>query len=95
MEWLGTVDTDADTALSDCRRDSDPDKVEKASQWLLQFLAKFAYPSEEVAEAGKAAGYTRNNLFEAKKKIGNDRIKASNHGRFGGVWHWGLGEPAT
>jgi hypothetical protein len=93
------VDTDADTALGEAaKRDRGPSKADEAIPWLLEFLAEYAYPSEEVIAAGNEAGFNRDTLVAAKKKLKaenapDSRVHASNKGRFGGVWHWGIGNP--
>jgi hypothetical protein len=93
VAWHGHVDIDADAALAEtARQGRGPGKAERAGEWLENFLGEYAYPSAELMEAGRQAGFTRDNLFAAKKKL-DKKVRASNHGRFGNEWHWGLGDP--
>jgi hypothetical protein len=95
LEWLGTVNADADQVLSDkARRDREPGKVDQAAAWLGKFLERYAYPNDEAFAAGEAAGYTRDNLWRAKSKLGG-KIRASNRGAYQGKWHWGPGDPLS
>jgi hypothetical protein len=96
LEWLGAVTVDADAALAEtAKHDRDPNKVDRAAEWLEKFLAQYAYPSDEIAAAGKEAGFTKDNLYRAKEKLGKDKICASNRGVFQGQWHWGSGAPSN
>jgi hypothetical protein len=94
IEWEGTVDADADRVLSaHDRREREGGRSERAAEWLQQFLAEFAYPSEEILARGKDAGFSRNALFAAKKVLG---IAASNRVKgVGGPWYWGLSDPSS
>jgi hypothetical protein len=95
IEWLGEVDTDADSALADnARRDRGGNKVDQAAEWLVEFLAEYAYPSAEVFAAAEKAGFTRDNIYRAKGKV-EGKVTASNRGAFQGAWHWGLGHYST
>lgn len=44
--------------------------VEACADWLKTFLAKEAYPSEEITWAAEAAGFTFDNLKRAKIRLG-------------------------
>jgi hypothetical protein len=95
IKWLGATDADADDLLAgQSRKDRGPNKVDAAAEWLLVFLQEFAYPSSEIFAAGKAAGFTEDNLYRAKAKLGKDTIGAQKRG-FQGVWWWGPGNPNT
>jgi hypothetical protein len=83
IQWEGQVDDSADDVLGE-RRSA---RADEAADWLKTFLAEFAYPSEEIIEAGKKAGLSRNSLFEGKKKL---EIKASKYS-YDGDWWWGIG----
>lgn len=94
IHWLGKTDTDADSAMGERRQKAgDSLKVDRCAEWLQQFLAVHAYPSEEVFTAAESAGFNQDNCYRAKGKL-NGKVKAKNNG-FGGVWHWGLGDPAS
>jgi hypothetical protein len=90
IEWLGSVDDSADDVLGETPVRMK--RAEEAASWLNTFLAKHAYPSEEILAAGEKAGFSRKNLFDAKREAG---IKASNKGSFMGQWWWGLGDVAN
>jgi hypothetical protein len=92
IQWLGRVDAEADQVLSEQSRRW-TSKVNKAAEWLEEFLAEYAYPSEEVFEAGKEAGFTQDNLTRAKGKL-SGKIVAKCVG-FQGKWWWGTGDPST
>src|SRR5262249_4353839 len=92
-EFQGFVSADPDDVLARAQKaDRGPDKADQAAEWLLKLLEKYASPAKEVIQAAEGAGFTRNTMFAAKKKL-EPRVKASNRGRFGGEWHWGLGDP--
>jgi hypothetical protein len=93
IRWLGFTDADADDVLADqARKSGGGNKVKDAEAWLLNFLDEFAYPSEEIFEAGKNAGFTKDNFYRAKKNLG-DEIKARSRG-FQEEWWWGRGDPS-
>jgi hypothetical protein len=91
IAWIGETDTVADDALAKSREGKGQNKVEAARDWLKQFLARFAYPSLEVWQAGEKAGFSRQNLFEAKKLL--PFIRAIKKGFERGCWWWGTGAP--
>jgi hypothetical protein len=94
IEWLGTVDVDAEQVLSEqARRQRDPNKVEKCMEWLKQFLASYAFPSDEILAAAKKEGFTFDNLKEAKAKLKDNGLRHSNRGRLAGDWWSGFGDP--
>jgi hypothetical protein len=85
--WQGPVEIDADEAMAAAeKKDKEPNKVARAAQWLQEFLAKHAYPSDEVFKAGEHAGFTKDNVYKAKEQLG-DAVRASNRGSFRGKWH--------
>src|SRR5262249_33598487 len=58
-EWLGRVDDDPDAVMSQAaRKERDPSRVDACAEWLEQFLEGYAYPSDEIRQAAKEAGYT-------------------------------------
>jgi hypothetical protein len=96
IEWLGAVDVDADRVLGEqARRDGGPNKVERAMEWLTEFLASYAYPSDEIKAAAKEAGFTFDNLKEAKARLKEKGLHNSNKAEFGGGWWSGFGAPES
>lgn len=96
IQWGDPTDADADAVLRDAaRQERGPSKVDQAAEWLLKFLAQYAYPSSELDAASREEGFTFDNLNRAKRKIGKEKIRASNRGAFQGVWWWGPGDPKT
>jgi hypothetical protein len=96
VEWLGPVDVDADEVMAaHAKAERGPNKVDNAADWLKQFLDKFAYPSEEIFKACRATGFTKDNIYRAKAKLGKQTIRASNSKQLSpdGAWWWGLGDP--
>jgi hypothetical protein len=95
IAWRGETDEDADEVLAEqARRDrGGSNKVEKAAEWVEHFLSESAYPSDEIVEAGKQAGYTFDNIKEAKALLKTKGLRSSNRGRFQGQWWSGFGEP--
>jgi hypothetical protein len=94
LEWLGKVDADPDRLFSDLsRRDRGPRKVQQASEWLKQFLATYAYPSDEILAAARKEDFTFDNVKEAKVVLKAEGLRSSNRGRFQGDWWSGFGDP--
>src|SRR5262249_6158630 len=94
VRWLGPVNVDPDTALGEAaKNDRGPTKVEQAAAWVKEFLAVCAYPSDEIVTAAKAAGFTFDNVKEAKARLKADGLRNSNKGRFQGEWWNGFGDP--
>jgi DNA primase len=94
LEWEGEVDATADDQLADAQRsERGPNKVEKCTEWLKQFLAEYAYPSDEIKAAASKAGFSFDNLKQAKKILKSDGLVSTNQGTFGGVWWNGFGRP--
>jgi hypothetical protein len=93
VKWGGPVDATADAVFAAARRADEPGKVEKAAAWLAAFLKDHAYPSQEIVDAGKAAGFTFDNIKEAKVRLKEKGLQSSNKGRFQGEWWTGFGHP--
>jgi hypothetical protein len=93
VEWEeGQVDADADDILCEAARQGrNTGKVQEAAEWLDGLLAKYAYPSREIMTKGAEEGFTKDNLYRAKK-LRDGTIRASNK-RFQGEWLWGIGDP--
>lgn len=86
--FLGEVEMDADQALSSAtdhgRRG--PKSARECEQWLRDYLGDHAHPCSEVFQAGKVAGWSRNQLYRAKDAIGANTAKQG----WAGGWVWGL-----
>jgi hypothetical protein len=93
--WEGEAGVTADEALGEAAgRRPRQSKVELATEWLRQFLARYAYPSDEIQAAAVKAGFTFDNIKEAKALLKAEGLHNSNMGRFQGRWWSGFGDPA-
>jgi hypothetical protein len=89
VAWDGTTEVDADTAVSAATKSGDGgSKVDAAMVWLREYLAEYARSSDDVIGAGRDAGFSRDTLFKARKKM-NGQVESSNLGL--PHWYWGLG----
>jgi hypothetical protein len=94
LRWEGETDATADNQLADAMRaERGPKKTERCAAWMKTFLAKYAYPSDEILAAAKEQGYTFDNVKEAKATLKEDGLRSTNRGEFQGVWWCGFGEP--
>lgn len=94
--WKGeSTFTADDLVTSKEKKERDPTKIEQAMAWIKQALGEYAWPSDELSKAGKAAGFTFDNLKEAKTRLKAEGYTASNMGRFRGIWWYGKGKPDT
>lgn len=96
-EWLGRTDDDPDAVMAQAaRKERGPGRVDECAVWLEKFLANYAHPSDEIQKAAEAAGFTFDNLKDAKKKLKEGKgLHNSNKGRFQGKWWSGFGESST
>jgi archaellum biogenesis ATPase FlaH len=74
---------------------TDASKVEKCKEWLKQFLAQYAYPSDEITAAGKAAGFTFDNVKTAREQLKSEDLHSSNRNTYQGKWWVGFGEQTS
>jgi len=86
---------DVNEVMKAAGKRKDPNKVEKCVAWLRELLKNYAYPSDEILKSGKAAGFTFDNIKEAKALLKNDGLKNSNRDQFQGAWWSGFGDPAS
>ncbi|MBP3958427.1 AAA family ATPase [Gemmata sp. G18] len=92
VRFFTAVSMDADTALKAKKQDGT--KVERCKEWLKTFLAKYAFPSNEIMEAAKKASFTFDNVKEAKSQLKSEgALWNHNLGKVRGEWWSGLGEP--
>lgn len=91
VEWeQGNVALSADDVVGrDGQNGASPSKVERAGDWLAQFLDRGPRESDEIFAAGLQAGHKKDSLYAAKQK----RQIAARPNGFGGAWRWGLGDP--
>jgi hypothetical protein len=76
------------------RAGSEPNKVARCVEFLRQFLKDFAFPSDEIIAAAKAADFTSDNVTKAKTILKKEcGLRNSNMGRLRGVWWSGFGHP--
>lgn len=93
IEWKGVSTADADQAIDQAgQRDRGSSKVGHAAEWLEKFLSDGACPQKDIFDAARSAGFGRDTVYKAQKES-SGRIQASNRGRFGGIWYWGIGRP--
>jgi putative DNA primase/helicase len=92
VEWEGeTIRMTANEALARDQEDEAPApkrrrRAEDAADWLAaQFPDGMGVPSKEILARGKAAGFSRDALFEAKKELG---IGARKQPGGDGGWAW-------
>jgi len=90
FEVAMTVDPDATLKA----KKADGTKVQKCKDWLKQFLAMYAYPSDEILAAAKSNGFTFDNLKEAKAELKRDGVIYHSNSQFPGGWWSGPGIPA-
>jgi hypothetical protein len=89
IEWLGEVDTTADEAMA---RVSKPRSV-VASDWLKErFAEKREWPSDDLFRAAKAAGVSRDAVFEAKHKLNLPKARKVTHENGNTEWVWWVPE---
>lgn len=73
-------------------------KVEACMAWLKEFLDKWAYPSKEIADASRVAGFSFDALKQAKARLGRDGTGELTNANLGGKdsteWWSGLGPVA-
>jgi hypothetical protein len=93
VRFDAAVSMDADEALK--AKKADATKVAKCTEWLRAFLAKYAFPSEEILAAAKSAGYTFDNLKEAKAELKRGGVISHSNSIFPGGWWSGPGIPAS
>lgn len=93
VEWSGGCDLPADELLAAREKSKDGNRVQNCANWLKQFLRGYAWPSKEIETAAKQAGFTFDNLKEAKARLKGDGLRHSNRGRFQGEWWTGFGAP--
>lgn len=71
--------------------------VEACADWLKEFLATEAYPSDEITEAARQKGHSFNSLKMAKNRLGSKGTGEITHHNFStnGVADWwsGIGQP--
>lgn len=70
-------------------------KLEQCKAWLKEFLREYAYPSAEITEAGRAAGFAPTTIRDAKVALGSKGTGEVTHRNFGGDlsndWWSGIG----
>jgi energy-coupling factor transporter ATP-binding protein EcfA2 len=89
------VKVDPNEATAPKGKRADMNKVEKCAEWIKDLLREHAYPSQEIVDAAKLAGFTFDNVTKAKTRLKKDGLQNSNMGRLRGVWWSGFGHPAT
>jgi hypothetical protein len=89
VDWQ---ESDADAEAM--QRDRGPSKVERCCEWLKEFLREYAFPDKELLTAAKQAGFTFDNLKNAKVRLRQDNPPLRSAAKqFRGVWWNGFGDP--
>jgi hypothetical protein len=65
-------------------------KVDQCCKWILQFLADYAHPANELDIAAKAAGHSPSAVRDAKQKLGRNGTGAICFEKKGEQWWTGL-----
>ncbi|GAA1951168.1 AAA family ATPase [Microbacterium deminutum] len=90
VEWLGESDVSAADLIARTYSDGDADDRNAAQQFVLDYLhGREAWEANagEVLKAGRAAGFSDNELKHARRRSRNPRIE-STKSAFGGAWVW-------
>ena len=98
---LGISNCDADGILGSSQS-TEPKankRVEPCMDWILAFLAEYAYPSDEVKAACIAAEFSKSTYIEACRRLGrngNGKVESNNRRPISddGEWWMGIGEPS-
>ncbi len=92
LEFEGNVRADADRMMA-TKQPQDKNKVARCREWIKEFLAKYAYPSGEILDAAKAAGFTFDNVKQAKAELRADGLHNRKADGLNGEWWSGFGDP--
>jgi hypothetical protein len=96
VRWLGEVTTDADSLFAAAAREAKAGpKVKACMEWIMKFLATYAYSSDEIVKAAKDEGFTFDNVKVAKNQLKEKGLNNSNRATFQGNWWSGFGDPLT
>jgi hypothetical protein len=87
----GNVKADADQVMGG--KPNDKTKVDRCCSWLKEFLNQYAYPSAEINDAAKKAGFTTDNVFKAKAKLKTDGLRNRKAEGLNAEWWSGFGDP--
>jgi len=94
------VAADADRVMGGKGTDGDGrrEKRQKCIAWLVEVLADFAFPSEEIFVAGKAAGFSDDLVYASRKEFNGskpdpEQIWAVKKNDWDGRHWWGFNSP--
>lgn len=98
FRWTLGPSSDRIDTLGRADKGAGSNKVEQCCVWLREFLKAYAFPSSEIVEAGKKAGFSFSAVRDAKTAMGRDgtgEVAARNFGsgRTANDWWNGLGPP--
>jgi hypothetical protein len=91
VAWHGTTTTTADDVWG---KKHEPNKAGLCAEWMRQFLAQYAYPSDEIEKAAYGQKFTLDHVKRAKAKLKEEGLCGKKDG-FQGRWWNGFGDPAT
>jgi len=93
VEWIGTSNHDARALLADRGDDDDEPGGNPAAAFIFDYLMRDNVggeaPAGDVLKAGKAAGFSDNDLKHARSRARRPRI-ASRKAGMGGGWVWAI-----
>lgn len=94
-EWLGRTEVTADEALAPAVKDRHPTKVNRCVTWVRNYL-QTSGPClvTGLEEAGEKAGFTKDNIKEARRVLKAEGLRSRNIGQ-AGRWYVGFDDPAT
>lgn len=89
VRWIEELRGSAKTLLSSVEADVGPEDADEVSAFVLDLLSDGPKLSNEIFSAGRASGYSKDQLKRAKQKLG---VRASKAGMAGG-WSWSISPP--
>lgn len=95
VKWEGQTDARADDVMAPTLKAGGTNKVVRCSKWMEEFLQQFSFPSNEILEAGKKAGFSFDNIKEAKKLLKDSKGLRNSKKGWNQEWWSGFGDPET
>jgi len=92
VEYLGDSDVSVADIINRSPDSDDHDERNAAQAFILDFLAELPNsecPASDVIKAARAAGFSENDMKNARRRCRDPRVESRKSG-FGGGWVWGL-----